>query len=103
MLITHNTFIQLEEIYDLRLIDRVKVKGKSKMITVYEVFAADAPELRQKKLDTKTIFEQALVLYHTNRFIEATILFSECMQYNPADNVAQIYMQRCLKGAIATA
>lgn len=102
MLITHNTFIQLEEVYDLRLIDRVKVKGKSKMITVYEVFAADLPELRQKKLDTKTIFEQALVLYHTNRFIEATILFSECMQHNPADNVAQIYMQRCLKGTIAT-
>lgn len=103
MLITHNTFIELEEVYDLRLIDRVKVKGKSQMVTVYEVFAADLPELRQKKSDTKTIFEQGLVFYHTNRFIEATILFSACLQHNPADNVAQIYMQRCLKQTLATA
>ena len=100
MLITHNTFIQLEEVYDLRLIDRVKVKGKSRMVTVYEVFAADAPELRQKKLDTKTIFEQGLVFYHLNRFMEATKLFSACLQHNPADNVAEIYMQRCLEQTI---
>ncbi len=103
MLITHNTFIELEEVYDLRLIDRVKVKGKSRMVTVYEVFAADAPELRQKKLETKTLFEQGLVFYHLNRFIEATKLFSACLEQNPADNVAQIYMQRCLKQTIATA
>ena len=101
MLITHNTFIQLEEVYDLRLIDRVKVKGKSQMVTVYEVFAADSPELRQKKLDTKTIFEQGLVFYHLNRFIESKKLFAACLQHNPADNVAQIYMQRCLEQTIA--
>ncbi len=101
MLITHNTFLQLEEVYDLRLIDRVKVKGKSQMVTVYEVFAADFPELRQKKLETKTIFEQGLVFYHLNRFTEATKLFAACLQHNPADNVAEIYMQRCLEQTIA--
>jgi class 3 adenylate cyclase len=101
MLITHNTFIQLEEFYDLRLIDRVKVKGKSRMVTVYEVFAADSPESRRKKLETKTIFEQGLVFYHLSRFTEATKLFAACLQHNPADNVAEIYIQRCLRQAIA--
>lgn len=97
MLITQNTFIELNDIYDLRLIDQVTVKGKSRMVTVYEVFAADPPELRQKKLETKTLFEQALVLYNSDRCVEATRLFSGCLQINPRDNVAQIYMQRCLK------
>jgi PAS domain S-box-containing protein len=97
MLITHNTFIELNDIYDLRLIDRVTVKGKSQMVTVYEVFAADPPELRQKKLETKTLFEEALVLYNSDRCVEATRFFSGCLQINPTDNVAQIYMQRCLK------
>ena len=97
MLITQNTFIELNDIYDLRLIDRVTVKGKSRMVTVYEVFAADPPELRQKKLETKTLFEQALVLYNSDRCVEATRFFSGCLQINPTDNVAQIYMQRCLK------
>ncbi|MEG3840850.1 PAS domain S-box protein, partial [Microcoleus sp. herbarium14] len=103
MLITHNTFIQLNDVYDFRLIDRVTVKGKSRMVTIYEVFAADPPQLRQKKLETKTIFEQALVFYNSNRFIEATRLFSACLQINPGDKVAQIYIQRCVKLAIAPA
>ena len=103
MLITHNTFIQLTDVYDFRLIDRVAVKGKSRMVTVYEVFAADPPQLRQKKLETKTIFEQGLVLYNSDRFVEATRLFSACLQINPKDKVAQIYIQRCVKRAIAPA
>jgi len=101
MLITHNTFIQLNDVYDFRLIDRVIVKGKSRMVTIYEVFAADPPEMRQKKLDTKTTFEQGLVFYNCDRFVEATRLFSACLQINPRDKVAQIYIQRCLKLAIA--
>ena len=101
MLITHNTFIQLNDVYDFRLIDRVTVKGKSRMVTIYEVFAADPPEMRQKKLDTKTTFEQGLVFYNSDRFVEATRLFSACLQINPRDKVAQIYIQRCLKLAIA--
>ena len=103
MLITQNTFIELNDFYDLRLIDRVTVKGKSQMVTVYEVFAADPPELRQKKLETKTLFEEALVLYNSDRCVEATRFFSGCLQINPTDNVAQIYMQRCLKRVIPPA
>ena len=103
MLITQNTFIELNDIYDLRLIDRVTVKGKSQMVTVYEVFAADPPELRQKKLETKTLFEQALVLYNSDRCVEATRFFSGCLQINPTDNVAQIYMQRCLQRVLPPA
>ncbi|MEG4999319.1 PAS domain S-box protein [Microcoleus sp. B4-D4] len=100
MLITHNTFIQLNDIYDFRLIDRVTVKGKSQLVTVYEIFTGDAPEVRQKKLDTKTIFEEGLVLYNNNRFVEARRLFSQCKQINHEDKVAKIYMQRCVKRAI---
>ena len=103
MLITHNTFIQLTDVYDFRLIDRVTVKGKSRMVTIYEVFAADPPELRQKKLETKTMFEQALVFYNSDSFVEATRLFSACLQINPGDKVAQIYIQRCVKRAISPA
>jgi len=100
MLITDNTFIQLNDIYDFRLIDRVTVKGKSQLVTIYEIFTADPPEVRQKKLDTKITFEEGLVLYNKQRFMEARRLFSECKQINREDKVAQIYMQRCVKRAI---
>lgn len=62
MLITHETFHRLHDPteYDMRLIDRVTVKGKTKTVSVFEVFEADASELKHQKLVTKTIFEEQL-------------------------------------------
>ncbi len=43
LLVTHQTCSRLTnpEQYDIRKIDKVRVKGKSKLVTVYEVFDAD--------------------------------------------------------------
>ncbi|MGL5508495.1 MAG: response regulator [Microcoleaceae cyanobacterium] len=97
LLISHYTFLKLNSPidYNLRLIDRVKVKGKSEMVTVYEVFDADLPDLKEKKLATKTKFEEALLLYYTQHFEQAAHLFSQCLQFNPEDQVALVYWQRC--------
>lgn len=97
LLISHKTFINLPEPgrYHLRFIDRVQVKGKSHKVSVFEVFDADSPALRDAKLATKTQFEQALVLYYQNDFTDAKKLLAECLQANPEDKVAQIYWQRC--------
>ena len=45
LLITQETFLRLENPseYAIRTLDRVKVKGKSESVTVYEVFDADRP------------------------------------------------------------
>ncbi|MDZ8079038.1 MAG: hypothetical protein RMY36_029815 [Nostoc sp. SerVER01] len=49
-------------VYAMRSLDTVKVKGKSELITVYQVFDADTLEIKQAKLTTKNLFEQPLVL-----------------------------------------
>ena len=97
LLISHYTFSQLENAndYAFRLIDRVKVKGKSAAVSVYEVFDADPPKLRDGKLATKTAFEEALLLYYLHSFAEAAQLLEDCLRLNPEDTVAQIYLQRC--------
>jgi adenylate cyclase len=64
------------------------------MIT-FEVFDAAAPQLREGKLVTRTIFEQALLLYNQKEFKEAKQLFTKCLQLNPTDKVANIYRQCC--------
>lgn len=63
LLISDRTFLALEEPihYHLRSLDLVKVKGKSEKVSVFEVFDADPPQLRDGKLKTKTKFEQAFV------------------------------------------
>jgi predicted ATPase/GAF domain-containing protein/tRNA A-37 threonylcarbamoyl transferase component Bud32 len=97
ILISHQTFISLLDSsqYAIRLIDRVQVKGKSKMVSIFEVFDADPPETYEGKVATRTMFEEALLLYHLGKLRDAERLFAECVRRNPTDKVAQIYQQRC--------
>lgn len=97
LLISHYTFSQLQDAnqYAFRIIDRVKVKGKLAAVSVYEVFEADPPKIRETKLATKTAFEEALLLYNLHSFKTASQLFEECLHLNPEDTVAQIYLERC--------
>ncbi|MGC1394487.1 MAG: AAA family ATPase [Coleofasciculaceae cyanobacterium] len=97
LLISHHTFTQLEDMnqYAFRIIDRVHVKGKSTEVSVYEVFDADPPNVREAKLSTKTAFEQALLLYNLHLFQEAAIRFAEVLSLNSEDRAAQIYLDRC--------
>lgn len=95
LLISHQTFSQLQDVnqYAFRLIDRVQVRGKSAAVSVYEVFDADPPELRDRKLRTKFTFEQAILLYYSQQFHEAAQRFTQCLHQNPEDKVAQLYLE----------
>lgn len=99
LLISHYTFLQLQDPnqYAFRLIDRVKVRGKSTAVSVYEIFEAELPHIYEGKLATKQEFEQALLLYHQGSFTKALQLFEYCLHINPMDTAAQIYMNRCQK------
>ncbi len=103
LLISHHTFQRLHHPVEFafRIIDRVKVKGKSKMVSVFEVFDADPLELRAGKLVTKATFEQGLFLYTMNSFREAAQLFQDCLEIIPEDTAAQIYLKRCQNQASA--
>ncbi len=97
LLISHHTFSQLKDAnqYSFRLIDRLNVKGKSVAVSVYEIFDADLPEIREYKLITKTEFEKAILHYNLGNFAEAASLMENCLHLNPIDSVARIYWTRC--------
>lgn len=99
MLITHHTLggLQNPMEYSIRFIDRVKVKGKSKAVAIFEVFDVDEPQIKQLKLATLAIFEEALWLYNKKLFNESAQKFAEVLSINPNDSVAKIYFQLCQK------
>ncbi len=99
LLISQETFWQLKQVNkdNIRLVGRVKVKGKSQLVTVYEVFAADEPALKEGKLITKSDFEQAWLLYQQKSFSEAAELFAYCLQQNPEDRLTKMYFESCRK------
>ncbi|NER33709.1 MAG: AAA family ATPase [Oscillatoria sp. SIO1A7] len=97
LLITHHTFARLQnpDNYCIRrLIDRVQVKGKSKMVSVFEIFDADPLPLKTGKLATLPIFEEALLSYYMQKFAAAAEGFEECLHQSPEDKVARIYLER---------
>ncbi|RKZ39022.1 MAG: guanylate cyclase [Gammaproteobacteria bacterium] len=97
LLISHQTYSRLQNPadYAIRMIDKVKVKGKSQLVTVYEVFDADLPENKAGKLATKEIFTQALSCYEQNDYSQAAQCFEKCLKKNSLDSVADIYLKRC--------
>ncbi|MEK8019348.1 MAG: adenylate/guanylate cyclase domain-containing protein, partial [Candidatus Parabeggiatoa sp.] len=97
LLISETTYARLSDAsqYAIRTLDRVKVKGKSAPVTVYEVFDGDPPELIVLKLKTRDDFEQGLQHYRHKAFTEAIQYFKKMLAIYPEDTAAQIYLKRC--------
>lgn len=97
LLISDRTFLQLNDpgAYAIRNIGKIRVKGKSELVTVYEVFDADISEVKEGKLATLPTFREGLSFYNFNNFTEAKQLFEECLKIHPEDTVAQVYLQFC--------
>ncbi|MBN3877884.1 MULTISPECIES: AAA family ATPase [unclassified Nostoc] len=100
LLITDQTFERLQnrDRYGIRVVGQVKVKGKTNAVTVHEVFAADPPKVSAGKTATLEVFASALACYEQQEFAAAAKYFQDCLQQNPWDQVAQIYLGRCHPG-----
>ncbi|MBN3892205.1 MAG: AAA family ATPase [Nostoc sp. JL31] len=100
LLITDQTFERLQnrDRYGIRVVGQVKVKGKTNAVTVHEVFAADPQKVSAGKTATLEVFASALACYEQQEFAAAAKYFQDCLQQNPWDQVAQIYLERCQPG-----
>ncbi|MDY7012364.1 MAG: adenylate/guanylate cyclase domain-containing protein [Cyanobacteriota bacterium] len=100
LLISQQTWLNLHdpEQYAIRFIDKVQVKGKSEVVSVYEVFDADDETLKQGKLATKPAFERAWLHFQEGNYQKAAQLFEDCLAQNPGDRVVRIYLERCRSG-----
>jgi class 3 adenylate cyclase/CheY-like chemotaxis protein len=97
LLITEHTHLKLIDPlqYHIRVIDVVKVKGKTEEVTIYEIYDADPPEMTALKDETREDFEVGFVLYHSGEVADAQPLFEKVLQVNENDKAAQIYLHRC--------
>lgn len=97
LLISQNTLYDLSDPlkYDIRFLDRIRVKGKTQPLSIYEVFNNDSADLRHAKRATKTKFEEAIACYHLKKIPHAIELLTHCLKVAPEDAPAKIYMARC--------
>jgi class 3 adenylate cyclase len=99
ILISAATFDSLlsPDSFHIRMIDKVAVKGRSQQLLVYEVYDADAKELKAMKRSCQEQFEQAVTDYHQERIDFALEAFSHMADQCPQDQVVMFYVARCTK------
>ncbi len=97
LLISQNTLYDLAipGKYDIRFLDRIRVKGKTQPLSIYEVFDNDPIKLRDGKRADKNKFETAIAYYHLKDIPRAIKLLEECIAATPKDVPARIYLARC--------
>jgi len=97
ILISEHTLTQLKEpqSYNFRFLDRVRVKGKSDVVSIYEICGETQESTNQLKTQTKHTFELAVMAYHKQDLVGAQSAFEEVLVINSEDKAAMLYVRRC--------
>ena len=97
LVISAHTLHALEDpdVYCIRFLDRVQIKGRYQAQSVYEVFDADSDEIREAKIKSRHDFERALAYYHVGRPDLAQPLLAKCREQAPGDTAVRVYLDRC--------
>ena len=77
-----------------RLIDRTKVKGKSKMLEVYEVLSADITNNYKNKLETKNTLEKVVKDFFSKKTESAAKELKKISKHKKSDSVIQYWTDK---------
>ncbi|HEY9600220.1 MAG TPA: ATP-binding protein [Allocoleopsis sp.] len=83
--------------YSYRFVGRVKVKGKSQPVEMFEVYDANPKPLIELKQQTRAEFERGVNLYLEEKFAQAQDVFQQVLRLNEQDRVTRLYIERCQK------
>lgn len=99
ILTTLNTIEQIKNRvhFSYRVIHKGRVKGRNEAVTLIEIFNEDIDPDYQDKLNIKTDYEKAMLLYQQGNLTEALQLFTAVAGILPNDKATKNYIQRCHK------
>jgi adenylate cyclase len=95
LLVSEFTVRDLREPHSLREVDRIRVKGKSQPVAVYEVldhFGDGTPARDVSALDS---FRAGLSEYRARSWRRAREAFEQTLRRNPHDGLSRLYIARC--------
>jgi adenylate cyclase len=92
ILISQSTKNRLTKEYQIREVDKVRVKGKEESVTIYEVCGFGT--FRAEELKVQELYVRAKDLYHDSKFQDAYALFFKAYELKEHKLFA-LYMDRC--------
>ncbi|MBI5688011.1 MAG: hypothetical protein HZC54_23305 [Verrucomicrobia bacterium] len=94
ILISETTRAEAGSAISARPVDRANIKGKTTVVTVYELLCeAEAETPEQAELRRQT--EEAFAFYQRGDYARAAAAYREILQRWPADGVAAALLRRC--------
>ncbi|MBN2509386.1 MAG: response regulator [Spirochaetales bacterium] len=96
VIISQETFVQMENPTDFsfRFLGKVKVKGKNQSVSLFEIFDADTDNRRDLKEETKSHFEEGILLFSKREFADAAQMFRQVLERNPDDHAARLFLEK---------
>ncbi|MBF0621062.1 MAG: bacteriohemerythrin [Magnetococcales bacterium] len=97
LIITEATYNALKNPsqFHIRFIDRIRVRGKLRPQSIYEVFDHDPKHVLHAKEVVREVHEQALSYYHMRDIEDAVELLAQCQSRLPDDVITELYLERC--------
>lgn len=82
------------DIFRIRLVDIIKVKGKSAAVKIYEVYGFYSDPLNDEDIKYYNAYEKGFSFYLKKEFSSALHLFEEAMFVRPDDEPAKLMAER---------
>ncbi len=97
LLISQYTYEQLADpkAYDIRPIDVVVVKGKTRPVTIFEVYQTNPPALRAAKGLTRDLLQSGVDALAQHDSAAARRFFQQCLALAPGDSAAANLLKSC--------
>jgi adenylate cyclase len=95
ILISENTRNSLQDEHILREVDRIRVKGKTQPVVVYEVLDYCDENRFPNRDATLEVYTAAITAYQNQHWSEALKLFKKALEYYPDDGPSKLYVKRC--------
>ena len=93
VLVSEFTYEQVKDVFVTRELDRIKVKGKTQPVSIYELMGFF--EDQEKHLELINLFASALDAYRRMDWPEATEKFEELLNVYPGDGPSTTLLHRC--------
>ena len=93
VIVSGETAERLDERFLLRELDRVRVKGKDRPVTIHELVGLEK-EVDPARRQAVRTFEAGLARYRERAWPEAEQAFTEALALDPRDGPASLYLER---------
>ncbi|MBI3396774.1 MAG: adenylate/guanylate cyclase, partial [Spirochaetia bacterium] len=95
ILISESTLFRLSapDAYSLRMLGRVRVKGKENPVSVFEVYQGQPDYVLELIASTRGQFEHGVSAYYAREYENALTCFEKVLEVNPSDTAAALYLR----------